>query len=80
MPVSRYAQGVVPQSGLALDAARSSYLVGRGDFSTVIEDFDMWLEARSGLARREAERFTAWAELQTIVGTSDSDDDAGRGR
>jgi hypothetical protein len=33
----------------------------------VIEDFNLWLEARVQLARREADRFTAWAELQQLV-------------
>jgi len=70
--VTRYAQAIVPQTSLALDAARSSYLAGRGDFSTVIEDFNTWLEARTGLARREAERLGTWAELQTTIGPSGS--------
>ncbi len=78
--VTRYAQAIVPRSSLALDAARSSYLVGRGDFSAVIEDFNLWLEARTGLARREAERFTTWAELQAIIGSSGPGDDGRRGR
>jgi outer membrane protein, heavy metal efflux system len=68
--VTRYAQAIVPQTGLALDAARSSYMAGRGDFSTVIEDFNLWLEARTGSAQRETERFTTWAELQTVIGSS----------
>jgi hypothetical protein len=37
------------------------------DFSTVIEDFQMWLEARAQMAAREAERFGTWAELQSLV-------------
>jgi outer membrane protein, heavy metal efflux system len=78
--VMRYAQAIVPQSRLALDAARSSYLAGRGDFSTVIEDFNLWLEARTGLAQREAERFTTWAELQTVIRSSGPEDDGRRGR
>jgi len=78
--VMRYAQAIVPQSSLALDAARSSYLVGRDDFSTVIEDFNLWLEARTGLAQREAERFTTWAELQTVIGSSGPEDDGRSGR
>ena len=76
----RYALAIVPQSSLAFDAARSSYLVGRGDFSTVIDDFNLWLEARTGLARREAERFTTWAELQTVIGSSGPGDDGRSGR
>ncbi len=78
--VPRYAQAIVPQAGLALDAARSSYVAGRGDFSTVIEDFNLWLEARTGLARREAERYTTWAELQTVIGTNGPEDDGRSGR
>lgn len=65
--IVRYRQAIIPQSSAAVDAARSSYLAGRGDFSTVVEDFRMWLEARSELARREAERFMTWAELDTLI-------------
>ena len=78
--VTRYAQAIVPQSSLALDAARSSYMAGRGDFSAVIEDFNLWLEARAGLARREAERFTTWAELQTVIGPGGPGDQGRSGR
>ncbi len=66
--VLRYREAILPQSSTALDAARSSYLAGRGDFSTVIEDFDLWLQARVQLARREADRFAAWAELERLNG------------
>src|SRR6185369_7535756 len=64
----RYREGILLQSGSVLDAARTSYLNGRGDFSTVAEDFNLWLDARLQLARREADRFTAWAELETLTG------------
>jgi outer membrane protein, heavy metal efflux system len=66
--IVRYRDAVVPQSSAAVDAARSSYLVGRGDFSTAVEDFRLWLEARTGLARRQADRFATWAELEALVG------------
>jgi hypothetical protein len=52
---------------LALDAARSAYLAQRADFSTVLEDFDLWLDARRGLARREADRYSTWAELDALL-------------
>jgi outer membrane protein TolC len=65
--VLRYEQSFVPQTSLAFDAARSAYLGRRGDFSTVIEDFHAWLEARRGLARREAERFDTWAEIDALL-------------
>ena len=66
--IVRYRQAVVPQSSAAIDTARSSYLAGRGDFLTVVEDFRMWLDARTELARREADRFVTWAELDALVG------------
>jgi outer membrane protein TolC len=66
--VLRFREAIVPQTSSALDAARASYLAGRGDFSTVIEDFELWLEARVQLARREADRFSAWAELERLTG------------
>ena len=65
--VVRYREAIVPQTAVALDAARASYLAGRGDFSTVIEDFNMSLEARIGLARREAERYVTWSKIDEMV-------------
>jgi outer membrane protein TolC len=50
-----------------VDAARLAYLNGRGDFSTVIEDFSLWLDARVQLAAREADRFVTWAGLQSLT-------------
>jgi cobalt-zinc-cadmium efflux system outer membrane protein len=71
--VLRYREVIVPQTSAAVDAARTSYLVGRGDFSTVIEDFRLWLEARTQLARREAERYGTWAELDALLHNEDAD-------
>jgi outer membrane protein TolC len=65
--IARYRQAIIPQTSAAIDAARSSYLAGRGDFSTVIEDFKEWLDARTQLAAREAQRFIAWSDLQSLV-------------
>ncbi len=66
--IQRYQQAILPQSSAAVDAARATYLVGRGDFLTVVDDFDRWLDARVELARREADRFATWAELQALTG------------
>ncbi|MFL6194166.1 MAG: TolC family protein [Thermoanaerobaculia bacterium] len=66
--ILRYREGIVPQTSATFDAARSSYLAGRGDFSTVIEDFNLWLESRVQLARREADRYAAWAALESLTG------------
>lgn len=65
--LERYEQAIVPQSSLAFDAARSAYLAGRGDFPAVLEQFDLWLEARAGQARREADVFIAWAERDALL-------------
>ena len=62
-----YREALVPQAQAALDAARSSFLADRVDFATVIEDFQMWLEARAQLAAREADRFSTWAELESLI-------------
>ena len=65
--IMRYREAIVPQTSAAIDAARAAYLAGRGDFTTVIVDFKEWLDARAQMAGREAERFIAWSELQSIV-------------
>lgn len=67
---ARYREGILLEASAALDAARTSYLAGRGDFSTVIEDFNRWLEARVALAGREADRFAAGAELDRLAGAA----------
>lgn len=65
--VRRYEEAILPQSRAALDAARSSYFTGRGDFSTVAEDFEIWLDALSSLAGRQAERLEIWAETEALL-------------
>jgi len=65
--IRRYKEAIGPQSHAAMEAARASYLAGRGDFSTVMEDFNRWLEARVQLARREADRFITWAEIEALA-------------
>jgi outer membrane protein TolC len=66
--IRRYQEAILPQTAAAMDAARLAYLNGRGDFSAVIEDFRLWLDARVRLVQREADRFTTWAELQVVIG------------
>lgn len=65
--IVRYRSGLLPQSSAALDAARASYLGGRGDFASVLDEFRRWIEIRVELARREASRFQARAELDVLV-------------
>jgi len=65
--ILQYKDTIIPQSLAALEAARADYLSGRGDFSTVVEDFSKWLEATTQLARREAGRFTTWADIERLA-------------
>jgi outer membrane protein TolC len=65
--IRRYREAILPQTSAAVDSARSSYLAGRGDFTTVVQDFNLWLDARKQLSSREAERFMAWAELDELT-------------
>jgi outer membrane protein TolC len=73
-----YREALIPQSQAALNAAQSSFLTDRVDFSTVIEDFQIWLDARAQLASREAERFTTWAELQSLISMASEFSQEGR--
>lgn len=65
--VQRYREAILPQTSTAFDAARGAYMASRGDFSTVIEDFNLWLEARIELAAREAERYATWADIEALL-------------
>lgn len=65
--LKRYREGILPLASAALSAARTDYLAGTGNFTTVVEDFRTWLEARVALARREADLYAAWAELEMLV-------------
>lgn len=75
--VVRYREAILPLSAVAMEAARGSYLAGRGDFSMVIEDFRMWLEARVLAASREADRFMTWSEIQMLVSSAPGPTEAG---
>jgi outer membrane protein TolC len=68
--IARYEQAILPQTSAALNAATAAYAAGQGDFSNLIEDFQLWLDARVALARRRAERFMTWAEIQNLIAGS----------
>jgi outer membrane protein TolC len=65
--IRRYRDAILPQTSAALDSARASYLSGRASFSTVIEDYNLWLDARTRLARRESDRFITWTDLTALL-------------
>lgn len=60
-------EATLPQTSAALDSARSSYISSQGDYSTVIEDFNLWLDARVQLERLIADRYRTWAEIESFT-------------
>jgi len=72
--IVRYRSGLLPQSSAALDATRASYLGGRGDFASVLDEFRRWTEIRVELARREANRYIARAQLDVLVNPAEHGD------
>lgn len=72
--IVRYRSGLLPLSSAALDAARASYLGGRGDFASVLDEFRRWTEIRVELVRREASRFTARGQLDVLVNPAEHGD------
>jgi outer membrane protein TolC len=69
--IERYRTAVLPQNTAAFEATRSSYLAGRGDFASILEEFRRWVEVRTDLASREAERYSARARLDGLLGRVD---------
>jgi outer membrane protein TolC len=65
--IERYQQAILPQTIAAMQAAIAAYVSGRGDFSLLIEDFRLWLDARVSLARRFADRFMTWTQIQALT-------------
>ncbi len=65
--IERYRDGLLPQNSAALDATRASYLAGRGDFVSVLDEFRRWIDLRAELAGREADRYTAQARLAALL-------------
>lgn len=63
----RYREAVLPQGSAALDAARAELLAGRGPLSEVLERFEDWYHDRIDLARAEADRYVAWAEIEALL-------------
>jgi cobalt-zinc-cadmium efflux system outer membrane protein len=66
--IERYQTALLPQNSAALDATRASYLGGRGDFVSVLDEFRRWIDLRIELAGRESDRFAAQARLAALLG------------
>jgi outer membrane protein, heavy metal efflux system len=72
--MNRYRTGLLPQSSAALDATRASYLGGRGDFTSVVDEFRRWTEIRVELGKLEAARFAARGQLDVLVNPAEHGD------
>lgn len=72
-----YREAIIPQTSAALNSARASYLAGRADFSVVIEDYNLWLDARTQLARRESDRYITWAGFDALTALLPSNEKQG---
>jgi cobalt-zinc-cadmium efflux system outer membrane protein len=70
--IDRYKEAILPQSAAALDATRSGYLAGRGDFAAVLDEFRRWIDVRVSLGRREADRYSARVALDALCGAASS--------
>ncbi|MBZ5628825.1 MAG: TolC family protein [Acidobacteriia bacterium] len=64
-----YAQGVVPQSSLALESSMSAYQVGTVDFLTVLGNFSTVLNYQTDYFRELANYQTALARMEALTGT-----------
>ena len=68
--VDLYRFEISPRSALLLESARTSYAAGTGgSIRETIEAFRMVLDARAGLARRQADLYKAEVALSALTGT-----------
>jgi cobalt-zinc-cadmium efflux system outer membrane protein len=63
-----FAQGVVPQSSLALESSMSAYQVGTVDFLTVVGNFTTVLNYQADYYRELANYQTALARMEALTG------------
>jgi outer membrane protein TolC len=63
-----YAQGIVPQSTLALESSLASYETGTTDFLTVLSNFTTVLDYELGYCQQLATHEKALARLEELTG------------
>ena len=66
--VQLYTQGLLPQSGQALQAALAAYQVNKADFDTVLESQTAVYQVQTEEARARADYHQALAKLEALVG------------
>lgn len=58
-----YREGYLPFSSKGIEAAISLYISGKGDFSTVIENINLWIDGKVEVSNLEAEKFKNFSEI-----------------
>lgn len=58
-----YREGYLPFSSKGIEAAISLYISGKGDFSTVIENINLWVEGKVEVSNLEAEKFKNFSKI-----------------
>lgn len=58
-----YKEGYLKTSSSSIDAALSLFISGGGDFSTVIENMNLWIEGMFEVSKLEAEKFKANSKI-----------------
>jgi cobalt-zinc-cadmium efflux system outer membrane protein len=71
-----FAQGVVPQSSLALESSMASYRVGTADFTAVLANFTTVLNYETEYYRELANYQTALARMEALTGADLSTEEA----
>lgn len=62
-----YKDGLVLQGKVAFNSALASYIAGTGDFSTVIEDLQLYIDSMLMQLKAETDLFISWASIQEMV-------------
>jgi cobalt-zinc-cadmium efflux system outer membrane protein len=63
-----YQGTVVSLSKSALDVSTRGYESGDVSFADVIASYELWLSSNLSLEKKRSEFFTAWAQLEQVVG------------
>ena len=58
-----YKESYLLFSSKGIEAAISLYISGKGDFSTVIENINLWVEGKVEVSKLEAEKFKNFSKI-----------------
>lgn len=63
-----YQKTLIPQARQTLDASLASYMVGKVDFSTVLENLQRWLNYERLAVEKQTNHFKAMAMIEEMIG------------